>query len=49
MPSLREFGPQDKDDIFDVKSSEKLEKILPVLNGLLYLKPENREAIWKEA
>lgn len=31
-----------------MKSSEKLEKILPVLNGLLYLKPENREAIWKE-
>ncbi|CDW82063.1 UNKNOWN [Stylonychia lemnae] len=48
LPSLREFGPQDQDDIIDLKSLEKLEKILPVLNGLVYLKSENREALQKD-
>eukprot|EP00347_Sterkiella_histriomuscorum_P022045 403331879 len=58
LPSLREFGPQDQEDIIDNKAMEKLEKILPVINGLIYLKNgnqieslilylENREALLK--
>ena len=38
MPSMRDFGPQDRDELMNQAQSEKLDKILPVLNGLLYVK-----------
>ncbi len=47
-PNSRSFGPQDKEDLINLKAQEKLEKILPVLNGLVYLKQENREAMLKD-
>lgn len=34
MPRL--FGPQDEDDLIDQIQYVQLQKILPVLNGLLY-------------
>ena len=34
MPRL--FGPQDEDDLIDQIQFLQLQKILPVLNGLLY-------------
>ena len=37
-PSLRDFGPQSEDDLIDQRSLELLVKLLPVLNGLIYLK-----------
>lgn len=44
-PKLRSFGPQTQEDLADLRQLETLEKILPVLNGLIYLKQENRDAI----
>ena len=35
-PYLRDFGPQSEDDLLDQPSLTTLEKLLPVLNGLLY-------------
>ena len=35
-PSVRHFGPQDEDDLLDQVQLVSLEKILPVLNGLIY-------------
>ena len=37
-PSLREFGPQSEDDLIDSRIVESFEKLLPVLNGLIYQK-----------
>lgn len=38
VPGLREFGPQSEDDLINQRSLEILEKVLPVLNGLIYSK-----------
>lgn len=38
MISLRDFGPRSEDDLLDQKSLSALEKLLPVLNGLIYNK-----------
>jgi hypothetical protein len=35
--STRDFGPQNEDDLIDQRNLKALEKLLPVLNGLLYL------------
>ena len=58
-PIMREFGPQNEDHLLDQKNFQQLEKILPVLNGLVYLKKgnlfylinltENRDIILKDA
>ena len=40
-PIMREFGPQNEDHLLDQKNFQQLEKILPVLNGLVYLKKGN--------
>ena len=47
-PSLRDFGPKSEDDLLDQRNIQTLEKLLPVLNGLIYLKQENRTAILKD-
>lgn len=39
VPNLRHIGPQDKDDLVDLNVYASLQKILPVLNGLLQLHP----------
>ena len=36
MPNPRQFGPQDEDDLLDQKEYIILEKLLPIVNGLLY-------------
>ena len=36
MPNPRQFGPQDEDDLLDQKQYLELEKLLPIVNGLLY-------------
>jgi hypothetical protein len=41
MPSPRDFGPQDTQDLINLKALERLQKILPVLNGLVYMKQGN--------
>jgi hypothetical protein len=35
-PSVREFGPQNEEDMIDQRGLEILEKLLPVINGLIY-------------
>jgi hypothetical protein len=42
LPNPRDFGIQDQNDLIDQKHLATLTKILPVINGLLYLKVENR-------
>ena len=37
-PNIREFGPKSEDDLLDQRNIQTLEKLLPVLNGLIYLK-----------
>jgi len=37
IPNVRDFGVQDHRDLMDSKDRHTLEKILPVLNGLLFL------------
>ena len=45
-PNLRDFGPQDEEDLIIQSHVSSLEKLLPVLNGLIYLKKENREGLY---
>jgi hypothetical protein len=37
-PKLRDFGPKSEDDLIDQRNVQLLEKVLPVLNGLICLK-----------
>jgi hypothetical protein len=48
LPNVRDFGIQDQHDLMDAKHVGVLEKILPVINGLLYVKKENREQVLSE-
>jgi hypothetical protein len=48
-PIMREFGPQNEDHLLDQKNFQQLEKILPVLNGLVYLKKGNLFLLNKSA
>lgn len=45
--NLRDFGPQSLDDLMIQKDIVRLEKILPVINGLIYQKKENRDILYQ--
>jgi len=45
VPNTRHFGPQDEDDLIDQKKLALLEKILPVVNGLVYQQAESRQMV----
>lgn len=45
VPNVRDFGIQDQNDLIDMQHLQSLEKMLPVINGLLFLKKENRTAV----
>jgi len=38
IPHVRDFGLQDHNDMMDQKHLQTLEKLLPVINGLLFMK-----------
>jgi hypothetical protein len=48
IPSSRDFGIQDQNDIMEERHKVQLEKILPIINGLLFLSTENRQKVLKE-
>lgn len=45
IPNTRDFGLQDQNDMMDQRQYQMLEKIIPVINGLLFASKENRDQV----
>ena len=48
LPNPRDFGIQDQNDLMDQKHLATLTKILPVINGLLFMNIDNRQKVLSE-